>query len=1262
MPGGQDSQGRRNLRPEDPTRIDRPVPLDFLRGGADSVDGTTIIQYEFPETWEFNGNTFFNLITPPQEQRFRETLELYSQYLGVQFVEVTGGPTQDQFFSLVVGDLAGAGATSGPGNVAVAPADRNGDGVNDLGVMDFRDFEQSVDDTFGEEFSRGTMLLVGQLLGYGFADSLPQPVTQSTDFVFQPGNDNERAFPANADILHGQYLQRPDRTDVDLYRFELTRSGSISLQTVAERLENSSVLDTHLRLYRQMPTGEFEEIAQNDDYFSNDSLIELHLDVTTPTTFVLGVSASGNDTYDPRIEDSGFGGRSEGEYELRMTFRPDTDLAVNGGAPNQLVDNTGVALDGDNDGVPGGVHNFWFQPSTRIIYVDKATPGFGLGNGAITSPFRNLDDALASAQPGDTVRVIANGGSDGRIETRVDNLSYQIGFDSFGLPLADGATLEVPQDVNLVIDAGAIFKMRRARVGVGSVAPLIDRSGGTLQLLGAPTVLGADGVPVSDGQGNLIANPVIFTSYNDPTAGLGNQLSPSTPPQPGDWGGLDFRGDLDTQDETRTNREAEGNFINRVQYSELTYGGGQVVVNGRSVVVAPVDTAITRPTVVGNTITQSADAAIAATPDSFAETRFDEPLFRAGGDFTSDYVRIGPDIYGNTVIDNSINGLFVRVRTRAGDVVQPLTSQARFDDTDIVHVVAENLLIQGTPGGPLSQGVAPASLLVRSTPAPGDGDVTIGTFRYRLTFVDASGVESAASVPTTAVTTTQIGGINLSQLPVASAGGAFVARNLYRSFTNPNTGVEGPFELVANLNGSSTTFTDRAATGGRELSDLVSPLQARLDARLAIDPGIILKMEGARIEVQFGGQLLAEGTAQRPIVITSLEDQRYGTGGTFDTNNRGQGGEVNPGDWGGIYLGHSSQGSLDHVTLAGGGGTTRIEGGFASFNVLEVHQADVRIANSTFEQNADGRETPNGERVGRTDNSPAQVFVRAAQPTIVNNIFRDGQAVAVSFDTNALNGQELLDRGRSRGGLDAVESAGNTGALIRGNQLENNTLNGIQIRGGEITTEVVWDDTDIVHIVTETIEIPNQHIYGGLRLQSRPGESLVVKFANSTEQAGIVAGGDLTTAANELADITDRIGGALQVVGVPDFPVVLTSLEDDFAGAGFTTDGRRQVDTNNDGILGQTEEDGAVVLLPTGDEVDNGTLIDNDVDNQTPGFFAANITQAGEVQGSGVTVTSQGNLLADQDFIFDYDFFVYAAGQLVDLNANITQPPTLVGP
>lgn len=35
------------------------------------------------------------------------------------------------------------------------------------------------------------------------------------------------------------------------------------------------------------------------------------------------------------------------------------------------------------------------------------------------------------------------------------------------------------------------------------------------------------------------------------------------------------------------------------------------------------------------------------------------------------------------------------------------------------------------------------------------------------------------------------------------------------------------------------------------------------------------------------------------------------------------------GDWGGLYVGHTSSASLDHVVLAYGGGTTRIEGGFA---------------------------------------------------------------------------------------------------------------------------------------------------------------------------------------------------------------------------------------------------------------------------------------------------------------------------------------------
>ena len=44
-----------------------------------------------------------------------------------------------------------------------------------------------------------------------------------------------------------------------------------------------------------------------------------------------------------------------------------------------------------------------------------------------------------------------------------------------------------------------------------------------------------------------------------------------------------------------------------------------------------------------------------------------------------------------------------------------------------------------------------------------------------------------------------------------------------------------------------------------------------------------------------------------------------------------------------------------------------------------------------------------------------------------------------------------------------------TGPLIRGNQLGNNPINGMLVRGGTITTNVIWDDTDIVHVLEEMV-------------------------------------------------------------------------------------------------------------------------------------------------------------------------------------------------
>ncbi len=1279
-PGGPGTSGVRAIRPEDPSRLDRPIPLDFFRTGPDNVNGIQVIQYSFPSTYAGDdpsrpgsdlSKTYFNLISDQQKQRVREVLSLFSEYLGVQFVESPQGPTAGAFFSIAVGDLYGADdrTSSGVGGLAIATRDTNGDGSQDLVVLDFQDFQQSTDDQFGGQFFRGAMLAIGQALGYGFADGLPQPVTQSSDFIFNPGTANEPTFPSVADIVNGQYLYRPESTDIDLYRFRLDLAAFVSIQSVAERLASSSLLDTHLRLFREDPvTGVFVEVAQNDDYFSNDSLIELEL---SAGNYVIGVSASGNDTYNPVIPGTGLGGRSEGTYELKITTRA---IATTG-----IRDETNVILDGDGDGRPGGVYDFWFVPSdqSNTFYVDKAATL--TGNGTIARPFRNIKDAVALATPGTTIRVLPNGGADGRLETLDDNLSYQIGFSQTGSPLEDGTSLDMPQGVRLIIDAGTIIKLRSARIGVGSTTASVNRSDAAIQVLGTPTLINSTGQPARDDAGQLIPGSVIFTSVNDRSVGTGNQSGIAPTPQPGDWGGIDLRGDIDYLDSSRRNRENEGVFLNHIQFADLRFGGGRVSVDGQSVVVSPVEMALTRATVVNSTIRDSGDAAIAATPDTFTETRFDESVFQQNGRFTPTGSRVGPDIHGNLIVDNSINGLFIRVSTRTGDRLQPLTSQARFDDTDIVHVLAENLTIQGAPGGPVAQAAPPSSLLIGLSPLVGDGQVQPGTYVYRLSFASPTS-ESAASVDTARVTLDEVGRISLTQLPVVAAGSGFTQRRLYRAFVATD-GTVGAFVKVADLNGTDTTFVDRAAAGTAPLPNISNPLAARLDASLKIDPGTIVKTAGARIDVTFGANLLAEGTLENRIVFTSIRDQRFGIGGTFDTNSEGQNGFVTnaqgvrvpidvSGTWGGIYVGHTSLASLDRVTLAGAGGVTRVEGGFASFNPIEVHQGTFRLANSRLENNADGRgliseNDPN--RVGRGDNASATVFVRGAQPIIVDNVFINGGGPALSFDVNSLIWEEVIDRGRSTGTLEAVLSTGNSGPLISGNRLGNNSINGMEVRPGQVATEVVFDDVDIVHVVRGSIEIPNQHVYGGLRLESTARGSLVVKFETAEgSAAGIVAGGTLATAVDQFVDIRDRIGGSLRIVGHPDFPVVLTTLADDFAGAGFTPAGLPQVDTNNDGVLdgglGGESGDG-LIRLPTGPEVDNGNLIDNDVDRSTPGFFEALIGVANEVNSSGVTVSTPTGVLIAQDYIFQYSTFVRIGDTTTRLSqTTITQQPTLVSP
>ncbi|KAA5546992.1 tandem-95 repeat protein [Roseiconus nitratireducens] len=1070
LPGGIDDPGHRD------------VPYEtHLNGGPRSNIVTA--PYNFQDDYGVlpSGDRAVNAITENQKDRAREIFEIYGKLLGIQFYE-----TASSGLTVVTGDMRAISPDIpvGPGGVA---------GLSEgslFGRVIMDAAENWGTSLYGGGWFQTAMHEIGHSLGLGHTYEQPA-LTVMGDRPQNRFDDNgEPIFPGPVDVIHAKHILAPSSRDLDLYRFELVENGTLTAETFAERFSSGvSLLDTELSLYRETTQNgrvTRELIASNDDYFGDDSRIQLHLG---PGTYYLGVHSSGLEDIDPGISDSGFGGISDGRYEVELNFVAD--------AKSQLQDASGGAFDGDSDGAPGGVYDFWFQ-SGPTIFVDKMndTSSGADGDGSIADPFDSIPSAFAAARTrivvptggasaineGDTlvviepndnsetfvfefapasgisnritiaedatdvevaqaiadaindpdvgwtvtasvngsivqlsgierrdlsgapgliqssnlVRIVGNGGDDGDLATATDNRAYLVGQDNDGATLIDGLNLNVPQGVTVMVDAAALFKMQRSIVDVGTSSQNINRGGAALQLLGTPN------------------DPVLFRSFRNDAFG-GDDDGPGVAPESGDWGGIVIRADSDLED--------QGIFLNHINLADLNNGGGKVTIDSLEQTFTPVHLIGARPTISNLAIRGSADAAVSADPNSFEES----------------LGRIGPDIHDNLIVDNSINGLFIRIRTDLGQPLDQLDVPARFDDTDIVHVLTETLQVAGNPGGP---------------------DATSG-------------------------------------------------------------------QLVA-----------------------------RSGARLAIDPGTIVKLEGARIEVEIGGQLIAEGSEGSEVIFTALKDDTYGAGGTSDTTNDADNTMPQAGQWGGIYFGHSSSGSLDHILLQYGGGETAIEGDFDNFNPIEIHQGEVRIANSVFRRNLSG--TASSDRNGRGRNDNAVIFVRGAQPVLVGNqIYDNPNSMAITIDVNSLQASTQADPGRQTGALGAfTEFVDNYGPLVRLNRLQDNDLNGMEVRGGVLKTEGAWDDVDVAHVVRDEIKIPNFHSLGGLRLQSTQAGSLVVKLAGA--DAGFTATGDPL-------DISDRIGGSLYVLGATNRPVIFTSLDDDTVAAGFDLAGELVFDTNNDG-------------------------------------------------------------------------------------------------
>ncbi len=129
----------------------------------------------------------------------------------------------------------------------------------------------------------------------------------------------------------------------------------------------------------------------------------------------------------------------------------------------------------------------------------------------------------------------------------------------------------------MMIDAGAIFKVRGSRLIAGAKATGTDASFSSISSLGH-------------------AYAARFTSPVTMTQSLVVDTNPIiTQPQAGDWAGIELHNDVDSRS-GRGDYERRGIFLNYIAHADIRFGGGQVTVATPSPAINPIYMAESRPT------------------------------------------------------------------------------------------------------------------------------------------------------------------------------------------------------------------------------------------------------------------------------------------------------------------------------------------------------------------------------------------------------------------------------------------------------------------------------------------------------------------------------------------------------------------------------------------------------------------------------------------------------------------------------------------
>ncbi|MCY2989616.1 MAG: DVUA0089 family protein, partial [Planctomycetota bacterium] len=1066
------------------------------------MDSTPVHYYNFPDTYTVQTPTGplqeRNLLTEPMKQLVREIYALWAAYDGLTVAE--GGGTK-----IIYGDPRYLAPTMPPGGVSLG----GGAAVVVSSSSGFTDF------TYGGGFFDIMFHEIGHSLGLSHNFDIPG---------IMGGGVLNTVYPGDNDIIHLLRLYPTNSNAVDLYKVQVPETGTLSAEVVAQRPTDSagvtnpsagSTLDSVLTLF----DANGNVLARNDDYFSLDAFLQLSL---TPGTYYVGVTSKGNINYDPAIPDSGSGGNSAGPYHLELNFSQ---------APaSSLVTTTNVALDGEGDGTPGGVFHFWFQSSGQTIFVDKAndkTANVVDGDGALNTasgakgPYDNIQSALTDAA--NRIVVPGRGAS---VLKWMDEFQINDGTDPV-------VTFELDPDASGLVDANAIsVPYTTAGSTPASIATAIKAAidsaiaSGKLKNVTTDSSKAGTNVVQLRGPASLNVNlNTTTTSTGSPGLLTGEKLVRVV-----GYGGLD------------------GNLATAADNS--AYLIGQVNKSGVNVPLA--------------------DGANVLVPQ---DTKL---MFDAGALLKLVYAEIDAgtsaqniDRSGGAIQVLGIPGLAVKFHSYRDDSVG-----GNADPTDLAAAAGDwGGLVFRSDSDLSSQGI------YYNWVAQGDfqhagGKAPVGGVEHVFAPIFIQSTVAQASRPTimyNSFTKNASAAISADPDSFSDTGGRLgpdvhgntVTGNAYNGLfvRIQNELGQAPNTLDVTARFHSTDIVYVLADNLQITGNAGGPLNGALSGRLRVDPGVVVKLNNARIETTRGpSSLIAEGLPGYTVVFTSLNDDRYGMGGTFDTKNDGllpSGSAAAPGNWGGLMFNQMSSASIDQALITFAGGNVPIEGGQDNFNAVEIHQARVRIANSTLENNAAG--TASSTRNGRQKNTATTIYVNGAQPILVNNVIQNNAGSAIDINANSLQATLQSDYGPATRFTDAFDQfRDNRGPLIRLNRLDLNATNGLVVRPETLTIDSIWDDTDIVHVLAGEILVDNLHTFGNLRLQSSTSESLVVKLSGAT--AGFTAGG-------HPLEILDRVGGTVQVLGTIGHPVIMTDQRDDTVGAGFKPDGTPQTDTDNNGSL-----------------------------------------------------------------------------------------------